>query len=149
MGLKEFEQLLEALTKFQAQMYDRASAYTRLILTVAYAGFFTVWAATSKYMGKSALLWSALLMILSVMAYALFEVTQMLFISMAALRLGKAIQEQPTNAQVALQNHGRWEAKNGKRFAGVWVVALLLSIPTGYAAACILVGSIVRRLLHP
>jgi hypothetical protein len=141
--------VFEELTRFQQQMYDKASAYIRIIIGLAYAGFFTVWAGTNRYMGRSAVLWSALLMSLSVMAYVAFEVVQMLFLSLAALKFSKAAQVNPLNLQASMETFRQWEIKSHRRLVGFWFMAIVLSVVPGFAAACVLVVSFVHRLLRP
>jgi hypothetical protein len=142
-------QTLEALDKFQQKIYDRASAYTRIIIGLAYAGFFTVWAGTSRYMGRRAVLWSALLMILSVMVYAIFEIMQMIIIGRFAIHFTRAIRGKPDRIQIELANLEKSEGAMSKWIAGIWFAALVVSIGTGFSAACILVGSIVHHLVRP
>jgi hypothetical protein len=59
------QEKMDAILKYQTQLYDKASAYTKLIIGLGYAGFFTAWASTRQYLSRWEILWSALFIIVS------------------------------------------------------------------------------------
>src|SRR6266542_2059685 len=73
----EHEQRVEAAAKLIASLYDKAVAYTNVVIIAGYAAFFAVWANTKSYLGKRETLWAALLVLISILCYVSSETTKM------------------------------------------------------------------------
>ena len=64
-GQAELAALIKELKDLQSSMFDKASAYTKLVFGIGYAGFLTAWSGSKAHLGPKVLLWSALLITIS------------------------------------------------------------------------------------
>ena len=74
-------QILEAQQKLIAVSYDKAATYTTVIIFGGYAGMFALWQLTKDYLSKPQALWAALLILVSLVSFVLFEVGKMVLVS--------------------------------------------------------------------
>ena len=72
------QERMDTILKYQTHLYDKASAYTKLIIGLGYAGFFTAWASTRPYLSRREVLWSALCIVVSLVFFVAFEIFQMI-----------------------------------------------------------------------
>src|SRR5688572_20847673 len=71
------EKIIETQIKIITASYDKAAAYTNLIVVAGYAAFFGLWTLTKPYLPRELALWAALLMLLSAATFVVFEVYKM------------------------------------------------------------------------
>jgi len=74
-------QITEAQHKLLTMSYDKAAAYTTVIVFGGYAGFFAIWQLSKDYLSKGQALWAALLILISLLAFVLFEVLKMVLVT--------------------------------------------------------------------
>ena len=72
------EKMVEAVSKLVTTTYDKAVAYTNLILIAGYASFFALLGATKSLLHERTTVIAALLMAISVSSFILFEVYKMI-----------------------------------------------------------------------
>jgi hypothetical protein len=135
--------VIESQVKVLSATFDKSAAYTNLIVLAAYAGFFGLWQLTKDYLPKNLGLWSALLMLISVAVFVIFEVVKMVVIQHNFFERAKAlrapeVQADPAKLMKALSSLDEVHEKVLFHFMRFWVVALVLTISTGMAAASIL-----------
>lgn len=63
----------DAQERVMTVAYDKAATYTTIVIFGGYAGFFGIWQLTRDYLTKEQALWSAILILLSLLAFVLFE----------------------------------------------------------------------------
>lgn len=71
------EKAKDRLVEINSRLYDRATAYTNLILVGGYAGAFTIWNFTRKELPSKATIACALLLSISLAVFVFFEVYKM------------------------------------------------------------------------
>lgn len=135
--------VIESQVKVLSATFDKSAAYTNLIVLAAYAGFFGLWQLTRDYLPKTLGLWSALLMLISVTVFVIFEVVKMVVIQHNVFERAKTLRSPEVQADVAklLKALGDLDQVHEKvlfHFMRFWVVALVLTISTGMAAASLL-----------
>jgi hypothetical protein len=135
----------EKLVKVIATGYEKANSYSRVIVGLGYAALLTVWSGTRQLMTERHLLASALLILVSLLAYVVFEICQMLFNSWASWRFSKDVAEK--GVPFALSENAKTIIKWQPRIYLTWWVTFLIALPTGLTAAGILVESFLCRLL--
>ncbi|MCP8939385.1 hypothetical protein NK718_12745 [Alsobacter sp. SYSU M60028] len=126
-----------------SKTYDRAAAYTNVVLIGGYAAAFTIWSNTKMFLPKSATLWTGGLLLLSLSAFVFFEVIKMvlnakLFLSMYSLALSEqepvAFERKVKEAQLAEQRLSvvmvRW-----------WILTLIICVPSALVSLFILIVS--------
>src|SRR5271166_343264 len=85
------EQFIAELKSIQKSISDQAMNYTKLVLGLGYAGFFTAWAGTKTQLGPIERVGSAFLICLSLLAYIGFEIVQGWFLNNASIELARTI----------------------------------------------------------
>jgi hypothetical protein len=73
--------IAEAQQKLITVSYDRAASYTTVIIFGGYAGFFAICHLSKEYLSKDQTLWSALLIMISLLSFVLFEVLKMILVT--------------------------------------------------------------------
>lgn len=145
------EAAIETQIKVMSAVFDKSAAYTNLMILAAYAGFFGLWQLTKDYLTKQFALWSALLMLASVVMFVLFEVIKMVVIQHNIMDRVKAlkspeVQRDPRALEKAFAELGRVHERVLLHFMRFWVVALIFVIITGMSAASLLAYAFVAGL---
>jgi hypothetical protein len=138
--------LLEAQKELLSAAYSQAQAYTSLILGAGYAGFFAAWGFTRDQLSAPQILWSALLVTLSLMSFVLFEVYKSFYVSRALLALGRTVQD-PAQFPQLLEN---WKAERRDadiRFGRIWAGSFWVTLPSGLGGGLILIYGFVSSLI--
>jgi hypothetical protein len=129
-------------------LYDKATAYLKLVLGIGYAGFYTVWSGTKDQMGTGAKISSAALMTFSVFVYILTEVYQMRLQSLAVVEFSQAAHSDPQQAQRALSQFNEEQAKRTRISLKIFRYVYWPVLVPAVAAATILLSSFSVRLYH-
>ena len=137
------EAAIETQIKVLSATYDKSAAYTNLIILAAYAGFFGLWQLTKDYLSKPMALWSALLMLISVVMFVFVEVVKMVLIQHNFMQKAKVlklpeVKQNPDALAKAYAELGTVHERVLFHFMRFWVAALLVIIVSGMSAASIL-----------
>lgn len=76
----------EAMIEIVTRTFDRATAYTNLIMLGGYAGAFTIWSFTRGDLPKTARILVAVLLGISLCAFVFFETFKMVFTAKTFMR---------------------------------------------------------------
>jgi hypothetical protein len=82
---------IENTIKVSSAVYDKAAAYTNLIVVAGYASFFGLWSLTKPYLSPRWALIAALLMGLSMAVFVFFEIAKMIVATNVSVRASKAL----------------------------------------------------------
>jgi len=134
---------IETKIKVLSAIYDKASAYTNLMIVAAYAGFFGLWQLAKDTLPKDLARWSALLMLISVVIFVAVEVIKMVMVqhsvfSQASTLNTPEVRQSPEALNKAFAKIGAAHEQVNFYFRKLWVVALILTILSGMSAASIL-----------
>ena len=138
-------ELLEARKKLLSSSYSKAGAYTNMVLGLGYAGFFGLWALTKEYLTNDQVLWAALLMLISLLTFILFEVYKSFYTSKSLLGMARAMSDPQNFHQKILQ----WESENQTktiRFGMIWSSVFWVTVITGIGGALILMYAFIVNL---
>lgn len=80
------ERMRSDIVEIQARVYDKAASYFNIIILAGYAGIFFVWTQSSEFLSKNAVAICALLMVISVLTFVLFEIAKMTFFAYTIIR---------------------------------------------------------------
>ena len=141
------QQLLDAQKELLSFSFNRAMAYTNLILGAGYAGFFATWSFSRDRLSAHETLWSALLVTLSLLSFVLFEIFKAFYISKTLLGLSRAVADPEHLAQRLLE----WQRDSHAaeiRFGRIWVVTFWFTVLTGVGGGGILIFAFVRALVQ-
>jgi hypothetical protein len=146
------EKIIETQIKIITASYDKAVAYTNVIVVAGYAAFFGLWTLTKPHLSKPQALWAALFMCVSAATFVFFEVYKMAFtaqslhskyLTLSERLKGNTAQEVLAELQ-KLEDEGK---KAALRFLPVWRICLLISVVTGLVGVGILAFAFVYALL--
>lgn len=146
-------ELADAQIRVVTAAFSQGAAYTNLITLGAYAGFFGLWQLTEKYISKQQALWAALLMLVSLCIFIMFEVYKMSFVSRQSFARAQLLnsREARSSPNVLLKKLNELEVLQQGQAAfsmRVWMVALAATVGFGLVAAGILVYAFVTGLLQ-
>lgn len=143
-----YDKRVDTLIKVQSALFEKAQAYTRIIIGLGYAGFFGVWAGTRSHMPPSEMVWSALLVTLSLFFYVAYEVYQMIVLTVTDLEELSKLVEAPLGEFEHRHDEYKQKAERKNRdLMKVWYVALFLTVTPGLAGGVILVNAFIRFLV--
>lgn len=74
------QEVVDTQVKIITATFDKSVAYTNIMIAAGYAGYFGLWQFTKDLLSKQQALWSALLVLVSLVSFILFEVAQMIMI---------------------------------------------------------------------
>ena len=86
----EHEKRIEAVVRIMAALYDKAAAYTNLVVIAGYAAFFAVWANIKGLLPKREMMYAALFMTISLICFVLWETAKMVMTTVQLNSLRRA-----------------------------------------------------------
>ncbi len=146
------KEILDSQIKLASAIYDKATAYTNLIIMAGYAGFFGLWSITKDNLTPKQVLWSALLLLISGSSFVFFETVKMIVNASFMLSRNSALKRLPDAQNVdeiinIFNEHDKTAESRHVKFARVWVIALMIIIPTALIGISILMYSFIVNLL--
>jgi hypothetical protein len=138
--------LLERVDKVVTAGYERMQSYSRVVIGLAYAGLLAVWSSTKQVLPERLLILSGLLIILSILAYVIFEVGQMLIYAWMGWRYAHTLAKK--GVADALSEVEQREKRVRAPLLLSWLIMFALAAVAGFGAAGILVYAFCRRLLR-
>jgi hypothetical protein len=139
------KELLNAQKELAAHTFDKAQAYTNVVLLAGYAGFFAIWSFIRPDITKEQVFWSGLLIALSLTAYMLWEIYGSFYRSRSLLCLAKAVNN-PDKFHELLEQHKLDEQARIIFLGQIWVVVFGFTVLTGFSAIGILLWAFVSTL---
>jgi hypothetical protein len=140
-------QLVEVQKELLSASFSQAQAYTNIVLGAGYAGFFAVWAFTRDYLSDLQVLWSALLMSFSLIAFVAFEVYKSFFTSRTLLGLAETVQDESK----FVERLAEWKREMHHRqleFGRIWATTFWFAVVTGFGGGLVLLYAFLRQLLE-
>lgn len=137
---RQADEAIETQIRVLSAVFDKSVAYANLMIVAAYAGFFGMWQLTKDLLEKKVVLWSALLMLISVTTFVAFEVIKMIYIQHnIRLKLDLMKRDEVRNSPLALtkafQELAQVQERVGLYLMGAWKLMLLVAVFTGMSAA--------------
>jgi hypothetical protein len=149
---------VEAITKIFSASFDAAARYANIFLIVGYGSFFGLWNLARGLLGRSAVLWAALLMLASITIFILHQLFNLYMNAAHLNRLSKRLLEQPVASLAEFgQRYQQYELEEKGRaplLLKVWRPGFFLAVLTGLSAIGILAFALAKALwtspaLHP
>ena len=151
MDHQEVEVFIEGHLKILSETFERSTNYTNLLLVAGYAGFFALWQVTRDLLSRRQVVVSALLMLLSITIFVVYEIYRSLYASLYLRGYYKTLSNPEVGASIATMNQAINDFHARRRrgvLAGtiIWAIVFGLTALTGIAAAVILLYSFIRAL---
>ncbi|MGD0283434.1 MAG: hypothetical protein ABSB95_13850 [Dissulfurispiraceae bacterium] len=144
---EEYSKRIDALTRVVSAAYDKSSNYTKLVIAIGYAAFFTVWEKTKYLLSDQQMLWAGLLITISCLFFILWEVIKMTVTGIHENRWYVSIAASPQDFDkvfsVATKNAQRLNIK----FIRFWYVALAVILLSGLSGVGILLYSFISQII--
>ncbi len=145
----EHEQRVEAAAKLIASLYDKAVAYTNVVIIAGYAAFFAVWANTKSYLGKRETLWAALLVLISILCFVSWETAKMYITATSLKNLrDEVLNAAPETFTAKLDQLKLAEARLIMKLLPVWRIIVGVCVVLGLSAGAILINGFLRELIY-
>lgn len=146
-------EIVDAQIEIMSAAYDKSIAYGNVIIIAGYASFFAMWSFTKEYLSARQVLWSAILMSISVLCFVLFEIWKMFVSGKLLLQYQRAVAEltqsnDPNQFIQTMRDHGKKEQKMTIAFGKIWYFNLMICIPTGLIAFGILFYAFIAGLVR-
>jgi hypothetical protein len=127
------EKISDAEQKLITVAYDKAATYTTVIIFGGYAGFFALWQLTKDYLSKPQALWSALLILVSIVSFISFEVIKMVLITRSTLTRARAlkspeVRSDPNKLLQALQDLEAIQSSRTGGFMAFWAFTVAVCV---------------------
>ena len=133
----EAERVRNTLIDIQTKVFDRAAAYTSLILFGGYAGAFAIWNFTRDHLTEWAEIWAALLLIISLATFISFEVFKMIILSRRTFKqralLTKSLPPDLFFKELQELDHHN-DIKMTKLVIPIWIGSLSIAVSTALGA---------------
>lgn len=136
-------QITEAQLKLLTVSYDKAASYTTVIIFGGYAGMFALWQLSKEFLSKEQALWSALLVLVSLLSFVLFEVLKMILVTrsvfkkLAVLR-APGVRGDPQRLLAALTELEESQHAGLGGFLVAWAITVAVALGGALAGAGIL-----------
>ena len=150
---KAIDELIDRQIRVVAGSFEKAAAYTNIIVLAGYAAFFGLWQLTKPLLSPKLALLAALLMSISAITFVVFEIYKTWASSRSILRLDQILLDpgKANNLQVLLQafrDHADKERREHLVQIQIWYVAFLISVITGIGGAAILMFLFIQGLFR-
>jgi len=138
------------ITDNLSHVFERASAYTSLIMLGGYTGVFTIWNFTRAQLTKNGSASVAILLTISLTTFILFEITKMIFMTKRTQRVRKIIvailpPDEFLERLEELQHEER--TTSIKWLMLTWWTVLAITVTTAFTAVLILLWNFLAVLL--
>lgn len=144
---KQQDDRVDVIVKIMSALYDKAAAYTNLIIVAGYIGFFTVWGNMKDTLSEGEMLLSAFCITFSLVFFVFWEVVKMIINSSVYRGLIEVINAPPNQFEEKLQEQQKSEQRLQIRLLRAWFVILILTVVPGVIGAGVLLWSFGRQLI--
>jgi hypothetical protein len=134
------EKIKNTMIEAQSKIYDKATAYTNLIMIGGFAGAFATWSATRAQLPVKANVTVALLLGFSLLSFILFEIYKMTYTSIKFMKTRSLLvtQAPPDQFIANLQKLALEEQTLASHFIPIWIATMVISLGAGLAALALL-----------
>ncbi|MBW8000854.1 MAG: hypothetical protein FVQ80_02375 [Planctomycetes bacterium] len=149
---KKIDEMYASQIKLASAIYDKANAYTNLVIMAGYAGFFGLWTITKDNLTPKQVLLSALFLLISGICFVLFETVKMIVNASFMLSKNCALKKLSNVESVddflnVMDEHDKTIQSRNVKFTWFWIFSLIFIVPTGLIGVSILVYSFIVNLL--
>jgi len=142
----ERQQRIDVIIKVASALYDKAVAYTNVIILAGYAAFFATWNTMKANMSRAEMLLAAFCITFSLVFFVFWEVTKMIINSKSLTGLMKVLSAPPQDFDKRLAEQQKAEQRLNVRLMKYWIIILALTVGPGLIAAAVLLVSFGRQL---
>jgi len=149
-GEDQEKKVVDGLVQVMSSSFDKAAAYTNLIIVAGYGAFFGLWTLTKNDLPPLPSTLAAILILISAATFVFFEVFRMAYTTIGLRDLyGLINPEGHSPVNVMLQRMNEFQTRSRKlnlSFHRLWELVLLVCVSTGVLAVLLLFGALLYRL---
>lgn len=142
------DERVDVIIKIMSALFDKAAAYTNIIIVAGYIAFFTVWGNMKESLSETEMLLSAFSITISLVFFVFLEVGKMIINSQSFRGLMKVINAPPDQFEKKLQEQQKAEQRLHIKVFRAWIVVLVLTVVPGLVGAGVLLWSFGRQLIN-
>ncbi len=142
------DERIDIIVKIMSVLFDKAAAYTNIIIVAGYVAFFTVWSNMKTTLSEREMLLSAFCITLSLIFFIFWEVGKMIINSQSLRGLIEVINAPPDQFGQKLQEQQKAEQRLNINLIRAWFVVLSLTVVPGLIGAGVLLWSFGRQLIN-
>ncbi len=143
---RQREEVIDATVRITTAMYDAATRYTNVVIIAGYATYFALLASVKEVIPSDLLVWTAILMAISVTTFVAFEIYKMLYVAWT-LQKRIGVFDKPGDVIALDKAYQEIVRKAYAVFVRIWVVVLVITIPTAAVAVGMLFWMFIRELV--
>ena len=144
------KKLIDGLVQVASSAFDKAIAYTNLIIVAGYGAFFGLWTLAKADLAPLPSALALILILISAATFVFFEVYRMAYTTVTMRDLYSLInQDGPLPVNVMLKRMNEFQTRSRKltlSFHKSWELTLLVCVSTGVFAVLILFGTLLHQL---
>jgi hypothetical protein len=149
--MEDVERVINHQIRITEKTYDRAVAYTNLVIVAGYAGFFGLWQITKDYLCPREVVWAALFMSTSIFIFVIFEVAKTYYVSRRIKKIASVIfdTEAKKNIQTLKAAYDKFEIEESKEniiWYRFWIWTFTLTLIFGVLGFLVLGSAFISRL---
>lgn len=141
-------EILEDVIEIQTRLYEKASSYTNLVISVGYAGFYTTWAFLKDSLPREEMVLAALSMAVSIAFFILWEVFKALATTYKVnLGISDLSKSPPEEIEQKISLYWKRHRELSQEFMGIWRIIIYLVILPALFGIFILFKCLIMDLL--
>ncbi len=144
---RQQDERVDVFVKMASVLYDKAAAYTNVVVVAGYVAFFTVWGNMKELLSAREMLLSALSVTCSLVVFVLWEIVSMIIHAITNLGLMRVVNAPAQEFEEKLQAYQKAMERLHIRTIPVWYVILFLTVVPGLLGAAVLLRSFVRQVV--
>jgi hypothetical protein len=149
------KEIFEGQTKLYGALYDKAVAYTNLLIAAGFAGYFGTWSLVRQFLTKRQALLAALLVLFSLAFFVFFEIWKGVVTGVATQRRARVLFDEdgheetdPERFIAKLREFENANTLDALRLSKVWPWTWGASVVFGLAGFAVLLTSLLWQLTH-
>jgi len=139
---------LKQLEEIQSALYDKASAYNKIIVGLGYGGFFAAWSATKQHLSPKLLVASALCETVSLILFVGIAIWDVYVTNDLSIGFQDAVNQPGADLSVVLQTHHKEQLRRTRPIQKTNKIAFPVSAVAGLAGGMILICAFVAGLFR-
>ena len=143
------DKALESAVSLQASLYDKAASYNNVVITLGYAGFFSVWNLVSEELSRNENALVALLLGSSLLVFVCWTLLNSLFVTLNFKRYASILNQDFQTFDEELEAHRLVEDKTKRsvlRLQRFWPAVFLISALTGLLAGLLVMTELFLQI---
>ena len=139
---------LTQLVESHSAMYDKGSAYNKIIVGLGYGGFFAAWSGTKQHLSPKLLVASALCEAVSLFLFVVIEIWDVAVTNHLSIEFANAVNRPDADLSAAIQTHQKKLLRLTRPIQKANKIAFPVSLLTGLAGGVILICAFVAGLFR-